>query len=305
MHKISLKTLKESLLITSENIFFYIGGHHFPQEFMNDAEDAVNKIDNCTTLKWTWKGTELDDPDAFVGQELYRQGGLLVELKNIGGASPLIDHFINSWANEEKGLLFTSTYSADELDQYLKSLIWMQGEEEEASKYRVSLQNPNQQSVFLSSFTPKQLQVFMGPISSITWLEICGYDFQWLTQINQKPEFNLQSVGWFTYSEEQDMRYDKLALDFLHHEVISHICFQHPKKTKKSAQKQAQEFIEMCQEKGISNHKSIVLALKSQNYMTKKDAKETIELLANEGMPLDVRIETAEQNVNQAQQKEN
>ncbi len=145
----------------------------------------------------------------------------------------------------------------------------------------------------------------MGPISSITWLEICGYDFQWYTQTNKKPEFNLQNVGWYTYNEEQDMRFDKLTLDFLHREVTSHICFQHPKKTKKSAQKQAQGFIKMCQEKGISNHKSILLALKSQNYMVKKDAKETIELLSNNGIPLDVRIETAEQRVNQAQQKEN
>ncbi len=305
MNKISLKTLKESLLITSENIFLYIGGHHFPQEFMNDAEEAAKKIDNCITLKWTWKGTELDNPDAFVGQELYRQGGVLVELKNIGGTSPLIDHFINIWANEQKGLLFTSTYSADELDQHLKSLVWVQGKEEDTSRYRISLQNPDQQSVLLSSFTPKQIQAFMGPISCITWLEICGYDFQWFIQTNEKPEYNLQDVGWYTYSKEQDMRHDKLALDFLHREITSHISFLHSKKTKKSAQKQAQEFIKMCQEKGISNHKSILLALKSQNYMTKKDAKETIELLANDRMPLDVRIEIAEQNVNQAQQKEN
>ena len=306
LKKITPEKLKESLLESNDNIFLYLGGHHFPQEFMNSAEDAVKKIDNCTTLDWTWKETELNDPEAFVGQELYPQGGLLVGLKNIGGStSPLLDHFINIWANEQKGLLFTSTYSAYELDQHLKSILWIQGEEEAASKYRINLQNPDYQSTWLASFAPKQLQAFMGPISSIAWLEICGYDFQWLIQTNEKPELNLQKVGWYNYSQEQDIRYDKLALDFLHREVTSHFNFHHRPKDRKQAEKSAKQFIKDCQEKGISDHQSIILALKSQFYMTKKETKETIELLANDGVPLDVRIEIAEQRINQAQQKEN
>lgn len=296
--------LIENIVKNNENVFIYLGGHHFSQDRFDDAEKNVERIDPSANCYWVWQGTEFDDTDISSEQELYRQGPLLVQIRGTGlEKMSLLDHFLNVWGHEQKGLILTSLYSANELKTHLQSILWVQGENE-ADKYLINLQNPEKQNLWLHSFSKEQLQHFMGPISSITWQDICGYEMKWLFQINEQPKLTPQNVGWCKFDNEQYIRFKKLEQDYLLREITSHICFQYPKKKQFEARELAQRTIEQAQAKGILDQPSILLLLKAQFYIFNKAAYEDIiDLLANQSMPLDVRIQITEQRVRQAEQK--
>ena len=305
MKKADIQEIEEKILSGVDNVFLYLGGHHFPQEHLNDAESYAKKLDKFVSSFWVWQDTEFDNPDVPLGQEHYRQGPLLLQINNIGKdqKSPLLDHFMNVWAYEQKGLVLTSAYSADELDLYLKSLLWMQGEDNEIDKYAVNLQNPDFQNAWLQSFSEQKLQAFMGPISSITWLDISGYEMQWYTQINKQPELTLQSVGWYLFDNEQIALFEKKEQEFLHQELTSHALYENANLKASQASDMAQETIQQARQKGIIDYKSTLLALKAQLLIKEKeDVESIINVLANPNMPLDVRIQLAEQEIDQAQQ---
>lgn len=305
MKKADIQEIEEKILSGTDNVFLYLGGHHFPQEHLNDAESYAKKLDKFVSSFWVWQDTEFDNPDVPLGQEHYRQGPLLLQINNIGKdqKSPLLDHFMNVWAYEQKGLVLTSAYSADELDLYLKSLLWMQGEDNEIDKYAVNLQNPDFQNAWLQSFSEQKLQAFMGPISSITWLDISGYEMQWYTQINKQPELTLQSVGWYLFDNEQIALFEKKEQEFLHQELTSHALYENANLKASQASDMAQETIQQARQKGIIDYKSTLLALKAQLLIKEKeDVESIINVLANPNMPLDVRIQLAEQEIDQAQQ---
>ena len=301
MKKIKLENLKEKLETSNENIFLYLGGHHFTQNSDIDAKTKVKEIDFSTSCFWVWEDTEFDEDNPALGYEAYLQGPLLVKLQNIGGQSPLLKQFLEKWAFEQKGIVLTSTYSAEELSEHLKSLIWMQGESQAEERYSMNLQNPEFQTPWLESFSAKKMEQFMGPISTINWLEICGYEMQWYEQHNDNPALNTKQVGWLVFDKEQITAFRKLEQGFLERELISYISHHYPNKTKDEISQRAQLTMLQAKQKGVEDYKSTVLMLNAQLYFNrnKQEQESTIDLLANREMPLDIRVELAEQKLKQ------
>lgn len=302
MNKVAKKVLKKSILKSTDNVFLYIGGHHFSQDYL-DAEEVVKAIDPSVRCYWVWEDTEFDDADAPLGQEPYRKGPLLIQLHGIGDPSPLIAHFFTVWANEQKGVLLTSAYSGDKLLEYLQSLLWVQGENEAAERYAVNLQNPDFQRCWLQSFTTDQLQAFLGPISTLNWLDVCGYEMQWYAQLNEHPALELQYVGWYLFANDQISRFKQFEQAFLYQELISHIHYTHPDVDSALVEDKAKDIIKQVQEKGIGDYKSTLLVLKVQLFIeNKKEREKLINILADKEIPLDIRVKIVEQHINQVLQ---
>ncbi len=174
---------------------------------VKNIKQLISDIDKFTWSCWVWEESIRDDQK--------EQGPILVKVDvESEPESDLLTHFTAKWANQNGGILLTSDYSLDQLQQHLRSLMILANSGGATS---FSIHRPQQLTTIFAVLEQSRGSEMLGPIEAMFWLENCGsasstYTPQWYQATNLQPHTpQHQETEWFYFETSQTAEMNRLA----------------------------------------------------------------------------------------------
>lgn len=180
---------QQQVTFSGDRVFVFLDSDYF-----ENSTSEVLDIEHHALVRLLWEDNPLWD-------EYKHDGPIVVEIPH---QSPLINHFINHWAPQNRGIIMLSRFSQNQVFQHLQSLTFVSEPDNTLSRLR--LYEPRKLRGIIDAMG-KDIQQLMGPVEKLIWQENCGNHSVWLEVENTDafpPGYTIKDEHWFAFSEKQN-----------------------------------------------------------------------------------------------------